>query len=173
MPNSLAHSLLNQPTPAHLLANNLHATTSNPELRPRREDSLQAPGPSPSSVSSTSNSLKDHTEAGKAARRPYKARSISLQAGLSRSRGYRSARPDINQQLSSVEDYLSALEGSSTGEPAVGNAAANSVEKGTKRGRDSASAPVSAAKSDDNQQRSSPRAHLTALLSHSPTLNGH
>ncbi|UKZ53971.1 hypothetical protein TrVGV298_007775 [Trichoderma virens] len=173
VPNSLAHSLLNQPTPAHLLANNLHATTPNPELKPNREDCHQGPGSSPSSASSTSNSLKDHGEVGKPARRPYKARGINLQAESSRSRGYRSTRPDINQQLSSVEDYLSALEGSSMGEAAMANATAQSVEKGTKRNRDSASAPVSAVKSDDNQRRPSPRAHLTALLSHSPVLSDH
>lgn len=54
----------------------------------------------------------------------------------------------------------------------VENAAAQSIEKGTKRSRDSASAPASAVKSDDNQKRPNPRAHLTALLSHSPTLSG-
>ncbi|KAL7911858.1 hypothetical protein GGI35DRAFT_300849 [Trichoderma velutinum] len=145
--NSLAHSLLNQPTPAHLLASNLHATTSNPKLGPHREDCIQIPGPSPSSISSVSNSLGDHDEVRKGARRPYKARSISLQAESSRSKGYRSARQDISQQLSSVEDYLSALE---SGSVAVDNAAVHSIEKGTKRTRDSSSAPASVVKSDDN-----------------------
>ncbi|KAL6816221.1 hypothetical protein V8C40DRAFT_282160 [Trichoderma camerunense] len=167
--NSFAHSLLNQPTPTHLLASNLHATTSNSALGPHREDYLQAPGQSPSSISSASNSHEDHGEVRKGVRRPYNARSISLQAESNRSREYRSARPDISQQISSVEDYLSALE---SGSVVVENAAAHSIEKGTKRPRDSASAPASAVKSDDNQKRPNPRAHLTALLSHSPTLNG-
>lgn len=167
--NSFAHSLLNQPTPTHLLASNLHATTSNSALGPHREDYLQAPGQSPSSLSSASNSHDDHGEVRKGVRRPYNARSISLQAESNRSREYRSARPDIRQQISSVEDYLSALE---SGSVVVENAAAHSIEKGTKRTRDSASAPASAVKSDDNQKRPNPRAHLTALLSHSPTLNG-
>ncbi|KAL7935497.1 hypothetical protein V8C35DRAFT_299625 [Trichoderma chlorosporum] len=171
MPNSLANSLLNQPMSAHLLANNLHATPPIPDLRPRKEDFLHAPGPSPSSASSTSNSLKDHVEVGKVTRPPYKARSISLQAISKRPREYRPARPGINQQLSSVEDYLSALEGSSTGESAVGNAAPHSVEKGLKRSRDSSSAPASAVKSDDNQNESSPRARPVDLLSNSPALN--
>ncbi|KAL6693921.1 hypothetical protein J3F84DRAFT_400412 [Trichoderma pleuroticola] len=167
--NSFAHSLLNQPTPAHLLASNLHAATSNSELGPHREDCLQAPGQSPSSISSTSNSHGDHGEVHKGARRPYNTRSISAQAESNRSREYRSARPDISQQISSVEDYLSALE---SGSMAVENAATQSIEKGTKRPRDSASAPASAVKSDDNQQRPNPRAHLAALLSHSPALSG-
>lgn len=171
LPNSLAHSLLNQPMPAHLLANDLQ-TTPISESRPHKEDYIhQAPGPSPSSVSSASNSLKDYGEVGQAAHRPYKAHSISLQAGSNVSRGYRSARSDVNQKISSADDYMSALEGGSMGELVVGNAGTHSIEKGTKRSHDSASTPASAVKSDDNQKRLSPRARLTGLLAHSPNVN--
>ncbi|PTB39371.1 hypothetical protein M441DRAFT_70505 [Trichoderma asperellum CBS 433.97] len=62
--NTLAHSLLNQPMPAHMLANSLH-TTPIPELRLPREDCIpQTAGPSPSTASSASASLKDQCEAG-------------------------------------------------------------------------------------------------------------
>ncbi|KAL7946150.1 hypothetical protein V8C42DRAFT_322610 [Trichoderma barbatum] len=171
VPNSLAHSLLNQPTPAQLVTNNLH-TTPDSGPRPHGEDRRQVSGPSPSSVSSASNSLKSRSEVGKAARRPYKAHSISFQGRSNGSRGYGSARPDVNQQASSIDEYLSALESSSMREPVAGNAAA-SIEKGTKRSRDSASAPVSAVQRDDSTKRPSPRARLTALLSHSPALSSH
>ncbi|KAL7793052.1 hypothetical protein V8C37DRAFT_409743 [Trichoderma ceciliae] len=156
--NSLAHSLLNQPMPAHLLANNFH-TTPIPELRPPKEDcSHQAAGPSPSTASSASTSLKDHCDVTKAAQQPYTTGNIYLQTGPFGSKMYKSARPDVKQKISSV---LSALEGGAMGEPVVGSTTAHLIEKGAKRNRESASTP-----------RPSPRARLTALLAHSPTING-
>ncbi|KAM0258600.1 hypothetical protein ACHAQJ_003771 [Trichoderma viride] len=166
--NTLAHSLLNQPMPAHMLANSLH-TTPIPELRLPNEDYFhQTAGPSPSTASSASTSLKDHCEVGKAAQKPYTVRNTNSQTGSYGSRVYRSTRPDVKQHISSV---LSALESGSIEEQAMGNTAAHSIEKGTKRNRDSASTPVSVAKSDDNQKRPSPRARLTALLAHSPVVD--
>lgn len=166
--NTLAHSLLNQPMPAHMLANNLH-TTPIPDLRLPREDYIpQTAGPSPSTTSSASTSLKGQFEAGKTTQHPYTARKNNVRTGSFGSRVHRSTRPDVKQHISSV---LSALESESMGELAMENAATHTDDKGAKRRRDSTSTPLSAAKSDDDQKRSSPRARLTALLAHSPTAN--
>jgi hypothetical protein len=165
----LAHSLLNQPMPTHMMANSL-CTTPISELRIPSEDYIhQTAGPSPSTASSASTSLKDHRDVGKITQQRYTARETNLQKGAHGSRVYRSTHPDVKQHISSV---LSALENGPTGEqPAIGNAVSHSAENGTKRSHDSASTPVSVAKSDDNQKRPSPRVRLTALLAHSPTVN--
>lgn len=164
--NNLAHSLLNQPMPAHMLANNLY-TNSFPELRLSREDhNPQTAGPPPSTTSSASASMRDQFEAGKTAQHPYTARKAMLRTGSFGSRVRRSTRPDAKQHTSSV---LSTLESEPVEELAMENAAAHTDDKGAKRRRDSTLTPISAAKSDDNHKRSSPRARLTALLAHSPT----
>lgn len=164
--NNLAHSLLNQPMPAHMLANNLY-TTSFPELRLSREDyNSQTAGPPPSTTSSASASMGDQFEAGKTAQHPYTARKAMLRTGSFGSRVRRSTRPDAKQHTSSV---LSTLESEPVEELAMENAAAHTDDKGAKRRRDSTLTPISAAKSDDNHKRSSPRARLTPLLAHSPT----
>lgn len=164
--NTLAHSLLNQPMPAHMLANSLH-TTSIPELRLPREDYIpQTAGPSPSTTSSASASLRDQFEAGKTAQHPYTARKAMLRTESFGSRVRRSTRPDAKQHISSV---LSAQESEPVEELAMENAATHTDDKGAKRRRGSTSTPTSAAKSDDNKKRSSPRARLTTLLAHSPT----
>lgn len=166
--NTLAHSLLNQPMPAHMLANNIH-TTPISELRLPREDHIpQTAGPSPSNASSASASVKDQCEVGKAAQHPFTAHKVNLQTESFGSRVHRSTRPDVKQHISSV---LSGLESGSMGELVMGNVATPTDDKGAKRSRDSISTPISAAKSDDTQKRSSPRARLTALLAHSPTAN--
>ncbi|EHK50475.1 hypothetical protein TRIATDRAFT_270238 [Trichoderma atroviride IMI 206040] len=164
--NTLAHSLLNQPMPAHMLANNLH-TTSVPELRVPREDYIpQTAGPSPSTTSSVSASLRDQFEVGKTAQHPYTARKAMLRTESFDSRVRTSTRPDAKQHISSV---LSTQESEPVEEFAMENAATHTGDKGAKRRRDSTLTPTSAAKSDDNHNRSSPRARLTALLAHSPT----
>lgn len=164
--NTLAHSLLNQPMPAHMLANNLH-TTSIPELRLPREDHVpQMAGASPSTTSSASASLKDQFEAGKTAQQPFTARKANLRTGSYSARARRPTRPNVKQHIPSV---LSTLESEPLEELAMEDAATHTDDKGAKRRRDSTSTPISAAKSDDNQKRSSPRARLTALLAHSPT----
>ncbi|KAL6904218.1 hypothetical protein GGI43DRAFT_432827 [Trichoderma evansii] len=164
--NNLAHSLLNQPMPAHMLANSLH-TTPIAELRLLREDYVpQTAGPSPSTASSASASLKDQHEASKAAQHQYTAQKPNLKTASFGPRAHRSTRSDVKQHVSSV---LSSLESGSIGELAMGNAATHTNDKGLKRSRDSTSTPISSAKRDDNQKRSSPRARLTALLAHSPT----
>ncbi|KAM0522452.1 hypothetical protein ACHAPE_002042 [Trichoderma viride] len=164
--NTLTHSLLNQPMPAHMLANNLH-TTSIPELRLSREDYIpQKAGPSPSTTSSASASLRDQFEAGKTAQHPHTARKAMLRTASFGSRVRRSTRPDAKQHTSSI---LSTLESEPVEDLAMENTATHTDDKGAKRRRDSTSTPISAAKSDDNHKRSSPRARLTALLAHSPT----
>ncbi|KAL6872955.1 hypothetical protein J3F83DRAFT_731554 [Trichoderma novae-zelandiae] len=169
-PTSLAHSLLNQPMPAHLLGNSSH--TANPEARPHQEDYLhQARGPSPSSASTTSTSHKNHVGVKKPARRPHKAHTISVQRGSSSS-GYIMSLPDVNQHLASVEGYASAPEARLVEEAVMDKAPPPSTDKGTKRSHDSASGPGSAAMSDEDQKRPSPRAHITALLAQSPTFDG-
>lgn len=172
LPNSLSHSLLNQPMPVHMLANHLDSTPI-PELRPSKEDCIhQTACLSPSSASSASFALKDFDEVGRASQQPHGTRNLRLHTGPYGPRMYRSARPDIDQQMSSISDFTSSLDSGSMGEPAVGNAMAHSIEKGTKRSRDSASTLGEVVKSDDIQKRPSPRARLTALLAHSPALNG-
>lgn len=164
--NALTHSLLNQPMPTHMLANNLH-TTSIPELRLSREDYIpQKAGPSPSATPSAPASLRDQFEAGKTAQHPHTARKAMLRTASFGSRVRRSIRPDAKQHTSSI---LSTLESEPVDELAMENAATHTDDKGAKRRRDSTSTPISAAKSDDNHKRSSPRARLTALLAHSPT----
>lgn len=168
--NTLAQSLLNQPMPAHMLANNLH-TASIPELRLTREDYIpQTAGPSPSTTSSASASLKDQVEAGKTVQHLYTARKAMLRTGSFDSRVRRSTRPDAKQHVSSV---LSTLGSEPAEELAMENTATHTDDKGAKRRRDSTSTPISAAKGDDNQKRSSPRARLTALLARSPATDCH
>ncbi|PTB66888.1 hypothetical protein BBK36DRAFT_1168406 [Trichoderma citrinoviride] len=169
-PTSLAHSLLNQPMPAHLLG--VSVQTVQPEVRPHQADDLhQAPDPSPSSASTSSTSHNNHAGVRRTVRRPSKAHNVSGQPGSSSS-GYRSSLPDANQHLASVEDYVSVLEGRLIEDAAASNAAPPSTDKGTKRSHDSASGPGSAVMSDEDQRRPSPRAHITALLAQSPTFNG-
>jgi hypothetical protein len=167
--NALTHSLLNQPMPVHMMANNFHAT-SIPGLRSPREDCiLQTAGPSPSTVSSASASLRDQFELGKTEQHPYTARKTNLRTGSYSSRVRKSTRPDVKQHMSSV---LSTLGNESIEELAMEITATPTNDKGEKRCRDSTSTPISTAKNDEIPKRSSPRAHLTALLAHSSTTGG-
>ncbi|KAL6886369.1 hypothetical protein HDV57DRAFT_388057 [Trichoderma longibrachiatum] len=167
-PTSLAHSLLNQPMPTNLFGDSTR--TAAPEARPHQaSDVHQAPDPSPSSASTTSTSRKNHATERKTARRPHKAHNASVQAGSNGS-GYVSSIPDASHQLASVEDYVSALEARLAEDAAASNEAPPSTDRGTKRSHDSASGPGSAVMSDEDQRRPSPRVHITALLTQSPTL---